>query len=263
MTPYERELLIAETLQRIRADLGIVLDRDSDRARIGRYIDSGMPLGARGGALPLPLIELVTTNETYFEREAHHFDIIMDELLPRLDRCGPTDRPIRILSAPCSSGEEPYSIALRLISRDSRLRHRPVEIVGVDVCPSVIERAVRAWYTPRSVHAVDPSMIARFFIPDGDGYTLAPIVAGKVRFEVGNLFDRELWDRIGDFDMIVSRNVMIYFDDQKNSELLTLFQQHIRDEGYVILGHADDHRRAREMFTPLLFGRSVVYQVRT
>lgn len=250
-----REALITSLLERIQRETGIVLSREIDRDRIRRYLDNGGSIPEPSESLGAALINLVTTNETYFEREPHHFDSLIEDILPQLES-NPSSSPIRILSAPCSSGEEIYTIALRLLSLGKRLS-RPIEIVGVDISEDMIQRAHQAVYSERSVHALEKEILDLYFVHEMKGYRLLPLQGISIRFLAGNLFDDALWRELGDFDVIFSRNMMIYFDAAKNKELLMRFKKHLR--GFLILGHADDHSNAKEIFTSLRLQRGTIY----
>lgn len=251
------EEIITSLLERIQNEIGIVLSRQTDRDRINRYLENGGIIPRASELLPVSLINLVTTNETYFEREAHHFDRLIKEILPKLNEQGST-KPIRILSAPCSSGEESYSIALR-ISASMLNISRPIEIIGIDISEEMIEKARKGVYTPRSVHALNQSILERYFVCENGTYRILPLPSVSIRFIAGNVFDPMLWKELGEFDVIFSRNMMIYFDSTKNKELLKRFQEHLR--GYLILGHADDHLNAKEIFTSLRSERGVIYHI--
>lgn len=250
-----RENLITNLLQRIQRETGIVLNRETDRERIRRYLDNGGEMPSEYEILNPALINLITVNETYFERESHHFDCLIEEILPQLENRD-LSSPIRILSAPCSSGEETYSIALRLVSRGKKIA-RPIEIVGVDISEEMIQKALSGVYSERSVHAVNSEVLARYFIHKNKEYIIQPLEGIRFHFISGNLFDDSLWRELGEFDVIFSRNMMIYFDAEKNRELLLRFKKHLR--GYLILGHADDHRGAKEIFTSQRGERGVIY----
>jgi chemotaxis protein methyltransferase CheR len=251
------EEIITSLLERIQKETGIVLSRQTDRDRIKRYLENGGTVPRTSELLPVSLINLVTTNETYFEREAHHFDRLIEEILPQLNKLD-SYKPIRILSAPCSSGEESYSIALRLSDFLGKLS-RSIEIIGIDISEEMIEKARKGVYTPRSVHALSQSILERYFVCENGTYRILPLPSISIRFIAGNVFDPMLWKELGEFDVIFSRNMMIYFDSVKNRELLKRFQEHLR--GYLILGHADDHLQAKELFTPLRSERGVIYHV--
>lgn len=250
-----REEIITSLLARIQNETGIVLSRQTDRDRINRYLDNGGEVPSSNEALPVSLINLVTTNETYFEREAHHFDRLVEEILPQLNSLD-SFKPIRILSAPCSSGEESYSIALRLSASIGKFS-RPIEIVGIDISEEMITKARKGVYTPRSVHSLSQSVLEHYFVCENGAYRILPLPSISIRFITGNVFDPMLWRELGEFDVIFSRNMMIYFDSTKNKELLKRFKEHLR--GYLILGHADDHLQAKELFTPLRLERGVIY----
>lgn len=251
------ETIITSLLERIQKETGIVLSRQTDRDRIKRYLESGGTVPRTSDILPVSLINLVTTNETYFEREAHHFDRLIEEILPQLNKLD-SFKPIRILSAPCSSGEESYSIALRLSASIGKFS-RPIEIVGIDISEEMIEKARKGLFSQRSVHALNQSVLERYFVCENGSYRILPLQPISIRFIAGNVFDPMLWKALGEFDVIFSRNMMIYFDSTKNRELLKRFQEHLR--GYLILGHADDHLSAKEIFTPLRSERGVIYHV--
>lgn len=250
------EAIISRILERIQRETGIVLSRSTDRARIRRYLDHGGAVPDSNDPLPDTLINLITTNETYFERERHHFDCLMNDILPEMDQIGDT-KPIRILCAPASSGEEPYTIALRIQESPRRFR-RPIEIVGVDISSEVIEHAEKGVFSERSVHALDKKILDRYFNREGEGYRIHSMNVVNIHFQIGNLFDVRLWEKLGNFDIIFSRNMMIYFDQAKNRELLERFKEHLK--GFLILGHADDHVQARELFTPVRSDRSILYR---
>ena len=251
-----REGNITALLQRIENETGIVLSRQTDRDRLKRYLDNGGEIPSSFTPLSESLINFVTTNETYFERESHHFDRLINEILPKLDNSF-DKTPIRILSAPCSSGEECYTIALRLLLSSKRLC-RSIEIVGVDISSDMIKKARLGIYSKRSVHELSQEVLNKYFTHEGDDYYHIHVPNGiEMRFINGNVFDDALWRELGDFDIIFSRNMMIYFDLVKNRELLTRFKNHLR--GYLILGHADDHLNAKKLFTPLRNDRGVIY----
>lgn len=246
---------IAQLLKRIGDEIGIVLSRQSDHDRIERYLANGGILPPSNQPLPPELINLVTTNETYFERESHHFDYLLTTILPELNTIS-LARPIRILCAPCSSGEEPYSIALRIMESSLDFS-RPIEIVGVDISQEMINKAKIGLYSQRSIHALPSTILSKYFLSENSSYRILPIHGINLHFQTGNLFDKEVWNSLGHFDVIFSRNMMIYFDKEKNKELLHYFKAHLN--GYLIIGHADDHFQSREIFTPLRTDKGNIY----
>ncbi len=246
---------VTELLKRIGKEIGIVLSRQSDHDRVARYLENGGVLPSKDRPLPSELITLVTTNETYFERESHHFDYLLNTIFPELDNEA-SSSAIRILCAPCSSGEEAYSIALRIMEHSRRFV-RSIEVIGIDISEEVIDKARVGRYSQRSIHALSPQIVSRYFIHEERDYRILPLHGVDVRFQAGNVFDIALWNQLGRFDVIFSRNMMIYFDKEKNRELLTRFKEHLN--GYLIIGHADDHLQSREMFTPLRTDKGNIY----
>lgn len=247
---------INSLLERIQNETGILLTRQIDKNKIQKYIENGGSIPDITQPLPTSLIDLITINETYFERESHHFDTLIKDIMPALNKIQ-TTRPIRILSAPCSSGEEIYTIALRLLTSSISFT-RTIDIVGVDISEEIIQKARLGIYSQRSIHALDKNVLNNYFIDENNQYKILPVSQQlSISFIASNLFDANLWDKLGKFDIIFSRNLMIYFDSAKNKELLKLFKKHL--DGYLFLGHADDHTSAKEIYTPLLNARGVYF----
>ncbi|MBN2692828.1 MAG: protein-glutamate O-methyltransferase CheR [Burkholderiaceae bacterium] len=179
-------------------------------------------------------IDLLTTNETYFFREPRHFAYLSENIVPTVD----ASRPFRVWSAACSSGEEPYSIAMVLAER---MGQRPWEIVASDISTRILEQARRAIYPMERAEKI-PQAYLKSFCLKGTGaqtgsFTLQPTLRERVRFAVVNL-NAALPDD-GVFDLIVLRNVMIYFDADTKRAVCRRLLDVLRPGGHLFIGHSE------------------------
>lgn len=179
-------------------------------------------------------IDLLTTNETYFFREPKHFDLLRQVATKARSR----SQPLRIWSAASSSGEEAYSIAMVL---EDLLAGRRWEIVGTDISTRMVERARTGHYIMERARNVPPDYLKRFCLRGfgaQDGTLLIkPQLRQNVRFEHGNLIGD--MPKIGEFDMIFLRNVMIYFDLDTRREVVRRVLQRLLPGGYLLVGHSE------------------------
>lgn len=179
-------------------------------------------------------VDLLTTNETYFFREQKHFDFLRDRILPQI-RC---QASIRIWSAACSSGEEPYSIAIQLTET---LGQRAWEVFGSDISTRVLEQAASGLYSMGEVEDVPRGLLSKYFlkgIGSQEGKVLVdPLISNRVRFLQINLNDT--LPALGEFDVIFLRNVMIYFDLETKKKVLRRVLSQLRPGGYFFVSHSE------------------------
>jgi chemotaxis protein methyltransferase CheR len=179
-------------------------------------------------------VDLLTTNETYFFREEKHFDFLQDSILPQIR----SQASIRIWSGACSSGEEPYSIAILL---SETLGQRAWEVVGSDISTRVLEQAKAGQYTMEEVEDVPKDLLFKYFlkgIGSQEGRVLVdPTVRNRVNFLHVNLNDTV--PKLGDFDVIFLRNVMIYFDVETKRKVLRRVLPMLRPGGYFFISHSE------------------------
>ncbi len=206
------------------------------------------------------LINAVTVNETYFFRENHQFEILVDDVLPIVHANKKSGEPIRILSAPCSSGEEPYSIALHLLEDDDLINKRDFELVGIDIDSQIIEKANRGIYSERSVHVLSNEIKNKYFVKKNASYELDPDIRGAISFKKANVFDKKEMHDLGKFDVIFSRNMLIYFDDVSRKEVAMNFYNMLNPKGFILLGHAEYMNRIVTVFKPVEFKKHIIYQ---
>jgi len=206
------------------------------------------------------LMNIVTINETYFFRENYQFEILVKKALYELDKVRPTNRPLRILCAPSATGEEPYSIALHLLDEGKLVEKRDFEIVGIDIDNSVIKKAKLGKYSKRSVEFLPPAIRNEYFTQDGLLYNIADFLKDVIEFKVVNVMDKAQVSALGKFDVIFSRNMLIYFDDASRREVATTFYNMLNPSGFVFLGHAESMNRIVSSFKTRKYGQFIVYQ---
>ncbi len=182
------------------------------------------------------LVELLTVNETYFLREPDHLNLMVDKLLPSL-MGGKSGRPVRILSAGCSTGEEPYSIAIMLRERYGADCERLFSITGVDIDTTAVAIARQGVYGKGSFRGMEPSLLERYFKPCGPGkYRVGENIGRQVRFEVVNLLGANYPQEMLLPDIIFYRNVSIYFPQQIQREIFGRLAGLLGDGGCLIVG---------------------------
>ncbi len=201
-------------------------------------------------------ISAVSTNETYFFRERNHFRLLVDTVLPEIRS---RRRVVRIWSAGCSTGEEPYS--LRIATDEATGRGMPrVEIVGTDISPQVISAARAGVYRGRSLQHVSPDVLLRYFeAGHDDSWRVRDRARQNLEFRVHNL----LLDPppAGTFDVIFCRNVMIYFDKPTQKRLVDgILAGALHPQGYLFIGHAESLSGFSECFAYEARFRSPVYR---
>ena len=206
------------------------------------------------------LMNGVTVNETYFFREKDQFEALANFILPELDKIMPKNRPLRILSSPCSTGEEPYSMILHIVEEVNLIERRDVEVVGIDIDSTVIEKAKKGTYSDRSVHAIPKNILERWFYKKNLKYQLNDDLMGSVDFQVVNVFDKSQMRNLGKFDVIFSRNMLIYFDDASRKEVAMTFYDMLNPNGYVLLGHAEYMSRIVSVFNAKKVDKTLIYQ---
>lgn len=181
------------------------------------------------------LIEAVIVPETWFFRYAESFSTLGRLATARLATLA-SARPLRILSLPCSTGEEPYSIAMALF--DAGLAAGQFKIDAMDISPLSIERARRGLYGRNSFRGADVGYRDRYFTPGEQGYQIADRVRDRVDFQPGNLLDPNLLARAG-YDFVFCRNLVIYFDQPTQKHVFEVLKRLTLDDGVLFIGPAE------------------------
>ncbi len=206
------------------------------------------------------LATAVTINETYFFREYQHLEAMVAEVLARRPTAG--GRFVRILSLPCSTGEEPYSMAIALSERLPLAGASQVRIFGVDVDAAAIERAQNASYDRRAVSRLPASVTRKYFeyAAAVDRYNVRSDIRDTVKILQGNLFDLPHAVRALRFDIVFCRNLLIYFDDATKARAIRIIRDLVAPGGCAIFGHSETFPGLAEVFEPCRINGTTVYR---
>jgi chemotaxis protein methyltransferase CheR len=205
------------------------------------------------------IYDLVTTKETYFFREPAQLTAFVEEIVPDvLSR--KTVRKIRVWSAGCSTGEEPYSIAMQL--QESRYFDRAeFEIFASDLSQQVLVRARKGQYRETAFRATDPTLRDKYFTREPDGsWRIRDEIRNRVSFGRLNLYDEPRVSLLGTVDVIFCRNVIIYFDDSSKRTVINSFYNRLTDGGYLLLGHSESLISLSTQFKLKHLKNDMVYQ---
>ncbi|MCL5024852.1 MAG: protein-glutamate O-methyltransferase CheR [Nitrospirae bacterium] len=204
-------------------------------------------------------IDILTVNETFFFREQNQLKAFSEEILPELRETNKEKRRIRIWSAGCSSGEEPYTIAM-LILEYGGLRGWDVEILGSDINQRVLTAARRGVYRKNSFRSAETHLIGKYFREEGGAFTISEEVKRLVSFSCLNLLDPFKVRFMGQMDAIFCRNVMIYFDHVTRKKVVDNFYANLVEGGYLLLGHAESLMNLSTSFALRHLKNDMVYQ---
>ncbi|WP_418591826.1 CheR family methyltransferase [Ponticoccus sp. (in: a-proteobacteria)] len=185
------------------------------------------------------LISALTTNVTSFFRETHHFETLASECLPALAAGARSGQRIRLWSAGCSSGQEPYSIAMSVLDQFPDAANLDLRILATDIDPQIVDRARTGSYPGEEAAGIPAPYQAKWVRRSGDGgrLTMGEPLRQLITFAELNLMD--LWPFKGPFDVIFCRNVAIYFNQQTQQNLWQRFCQMLIPGGYLFIGHSE------------------------
>jgi chemotaxis protein methyltransferase CheR len=201
---------------------------------------------------------LVTNNETYFFRETRQFDVLVEHVVPERRRDSP-GRSLRLLSAGCSSGEEPYSVGIALQAAG----HAPGRVWAIDACDLNAERIARAKeavYEEGSLRTCDAETRQRYFTREGDRFRLRMRYRAGVRFFQSNLLSSGFTLERDSYDVVLCRNLLIYFGDAAFDRLIGLLARSLLPGGYLFLGHSESLFDRTTDLQPVVLGGAVVYR---
>ena len=207
--------------------------RELDLPDFDAYLDY-LDRDASGGEL-VRMVDELTTNKTSFFREEPHFEMLRERILPAYRERGGS---FRIWCAGCSSGEEPYSLAITLCEEFPDIAQRDVKILATDISPTILAKARAGVYAPGTLEDVSSGQRQRFFQGLDDGrFSAGPELRSLISFALLNLM--ESWPMKGPFDMIFCRNVMIYFDLETRERLVDRYRDLLAPGGYLCVGHSE------------------------
>ena len=237
--------------QLVRDRSGLVLARDKEyllETRLGpvarkhNYLTiEELASAVRASGRPVvirDIVEAMTTNESFFFRDMGAFKILRETLLPRLIASRAASRELRIWSAACSSGQEPYSIAIILDEMKDRLAGWRIDLLATDLSTEMIARSRAGLYSHFEVQRGLPvQYLMKYFEKQGDGWVIAPALRKAVDFRPFNLLDEPAG--FGTFDIVLCRNVLIYFDVPDKTKILDRIARHLAPDGALFLGGAE------------------------
>ncbi|HEY4299997.1 MAG TPA: CheR family methyltransferase [Candidatus Didemnitutus sp.] len=190
------------------------------------------------------LMDAFSVQETYFWREFDQVRLLIDRIVPRWFAA--TTRPLRIWSAACASGEEPFSIAMAL--RDSIWAHHPIEIIASDSSEAALAKAAAGRFRERSFRSLPPDVRERHFRRDGDDWVLDPAIVRSVRFHWANLVDLDGFVETAAVDIIFCRNVFIYFSPNSIRQVVGAFAKRIPQDGSLFIGASESLLKLTNQF---------------
>lgn len=192
----------------------------------------------RSVALENAAIEAMTTNETFFFRDKAPFDLFQDVLLPKFIKERAATRRLRIWCAAASTGQEPYSLAMLLKEAAPRMPGWQIEIIATDISNEVLEKARAGLYNQFEVQRGLPiKLLVKYFTQKGDQWQIAPEIRSMVDYRYLNLI--EDFKRLGQFDIVYCRNVLIYFDTAMKANVLHRISQVMASDGALVLGASE------------------------
>ena len=204
------------------------------------------------------VVEALTTHETFFFRDGHPFETLHSTILPKLlqERA---PRTVNIWCAACSSGQEPYSIAMLLRENFPGAEQRRVRIIASDISQAIVERARAGIFNQIEIsRGLSPELLSRYFDKQGQQWRIRPEIRRMVEFETSNLIGA--WPKLPDLDIVFMRNVMIYFDIEVKKSLLSKVRQVLKPDGYLFLGASETTLNLDPDFAPLMLGKTTCYQ---
>ena len=194
-------------------------------------------------------INSITTNLTSIFRESHHFDYLENVLFPRLLQKNKESRRLRIWSAGCSTGEEPYSIAM-VLNKFSEFRNWNAKILATDLDSNVVRHCKEGIYSIERIEEIKPEYKKYFSInADGVNVTVSQEIKQWITFKQLNLMNE--WPMKGPFDLIFCRNVVIYFDQPTQKKLFARYADLLSDKGVLCIGHSESLHNVSDRFVSL------------
>jgi chemotaxis protein methyltransferase CheR len=205
------------------------------------------------------LVERLLTQETSFFRYPAVFSALERKVLPELHmkKFWENPRSLRVWSAGCASGEEPYSIAITLAETLEFAEAWKIQILATDLSKQALEHAERGVYPRRELASLDLKQLENHFVKVGDQFMVKPRIRNMVTFAPVNLANGVY---MGRFDCIFCMNVLIYFTEERRSQVIQRFYEYLEPGGYLFLGHAESVARLPVNFETTVAGDCILYQ---
>lgn len=206
------------------------------------------------------IMDNLTVNETYFFREMGQLQAFSEEILEEVKNSKKKERKLRVWSAGCSSGEEPYTLAMLILEKGLPAKGWEVEIIGSDINQRVLQVARKGIYRKNSFRATDQYFLNKYFEPENGDFRIKDMVKRYVNFSCINLLDALKIKFIGTVDVIFCRNVLIYFHQEARKKAVEHFYDRLGGDGFLLLGHAESLINISTAFSLKHLKHDVVYQ---
>jgi chemotaxis protein methyltransferase CheR len=260
----------------VRQDAAIVLEPGKEylvesrlqplarKTGLGSLAELVRALRAGNRALREQVVDAMTTNETSFFRDAHPWEALRKSVLPELIARRAATRSLDIWCGACSSGQEPYTLGLLLKEHfASQLVGWRVRILATDISESMLERTRKGRYSQLEVNRGLPApMLVRYFAREGLEWQLEPEVRAMVERRRFNLADESGWGLMGPFDLVLVRNVLIYFDVSTKQRILRNIRRRLRPDGTFFLGSCETTIGLVDDFERVVDGKTIYYTCR-
>jgi chemotaxis protein methyltransferase CheR len=226
------------------------------RANLANLSELVQRLRSGAEALTVDVVEAMTTNESFFFRDNTPFELFGEVVLPALMRARAAQRVIRIWCAACSTGQEPYSLAMCIREMQEQLAGWRVEILGTDISTEVLEKARTGLYSQFEVQrGLAIELLLKYFTQVGELWELSPKIRDMVQYRPLNLLEN--FSHLGLFDVVFCRNVLIYFDQETKVSVLNRIAGSMMTGGYLVLGAAETVVGLTDAFTPMVDRRGL------
>ncbi|MCF6155615.1 MAG: protein-glutamate O-methyltransferase CheR [Candidatus Brocadia sp.] len=252
LTPAKKELLKSRLMKRLR---------ERSLTSFKEYYKYVTEADTTGEEL-ISMLDCISTNLTEFFREAAHFDFLSEKVIPFLveDKRKKKEKKIRIWCAGCSTGEEPYSISMILAECIKELYEWDIKLLATDLSTRVLKKAMQGIYAKDRLKGIPLQMLNTYFERGAhnfkDHYQIKDFLRNLIAFRRLNLTDKTFPFK-GQFDFIFCRNVMIYFNKQTQTELVSKFYKHLTPNGYLFVGHSESLAGTETRFR---YVRPTIYQ---
>ena len=252
LTPAKKELLKSRLMKRLR---------ERSFTSFKEYYTYVTEKDTTGEEM-VSMLDCISTNLTEFFREIAHFDFLSKKVLPAVleNKRKKREKTIRIWSAGCSTGEEPYTIAMVLAENIQSIFEWDVKMLATDLSTRVLKKAKQGLYLKDRIKGISHQMLNTYFnccdSMHGNYYQIKEQLKNMIAFRRLNLTD-EIFPFKGQFDFIFCRNVMIYFDKQTQAELVSKFYRHLAPDGYLFIGHSESLTGTDNRFR---YVRPTIYQ---
>ena len=204
------------------------------------------------------LFDAVTTNETYFFREPQQLNVFADSILPKVLEGNKTAKKIRIWSAACSTGEEPYTLSMMLMEK--KLHLRQFEIYASDISEGVLSSAKQAVFNSYSVRNIPNTYLSKYFSSSGQSFALDENVKNTVKFMKVNLIESTHMKALRGMDIIFCRNVLIYFDIKAKQKVVSNLYDSLNPGGFLFIGSSESLHSVTRALRPNVINKVIMYQ---